>query len=216
MKTRNVHGRRSRPTTPGVAAAASILALSLLSGCEPYRVEYVQVPKFYERAMEGGVPDRIVMPDGTVRVYVVGDDDDGVRRMTGGKTFQPREELDDGSVVIRSVIPEHVLVNLLACLNNEEYDLIWEQMLSEHTKLAYAAEGQGPEEFTAFMVKHRLELARTINRMILGLPRSEVVTDNLGGGSIRMRFHPTVGEQFTFRQVTIVGEDFGLKLLMIE
>ena len=46
------------------------LGPALLAGCTEYRIEYHRRPAYYEQASEEELPDRIVMPDGTVIVYV--------------------------------------------------------------------------------------------------------------------------------------------------
>ena len=87
-------------------------------------------------------------------------------------------------------------------------------MLSERTKLAYADQGQGQEEFSAFFREHRREMARTLNRMLLGITVHEVVIENAGNGVTVCRFWPQVAKDFRFRKVSLVNE-YGLKLLLI-
>ena len=112
-------------------------------------------------------------------------------------------------------MPQDILANTITCLRNQEYDILWKQLLSQRTKLAYELREQGFEEFAAFCGKHRRDLLVTLNRMLLGIPRQEVILESLGGGVIQCRLRPQVGSGFRFRKVDAVSEGPGLKLLLI-
>jgi len=195
--------------------------LVALAGCEPYRIEYRKVPAFYEQAVEGGIPERVELEDGTVLVNLVGDTtrSDLERRAKGegGKPFLIREEREDGSIALRALLPQHVVRNTLTCLFNEEYELMYEELLSARTKLAYEEKGQGLESFTAFMTEHREELAATCNRMLLEQQRQTLIMERKPDRVIELRLHPAIVRRggYTFTRVFVVGEDLGLKLLMI-
>jgi hypothetical protein len=191
----------------------SLCAAALLAGCKPYRIEYHRRPAYYQRVSDRPLSERVVLDDGTVIVYNDADPFDESQDEEK-KNFQIREELEDGSIVLRALLPEHVLANTLECIRNEEYELLWDQMLSERTKLAYADQGQGLEEFSAFFREHRREMARTLNRMLLGITVHEVVIENAGNGVTVCRFWPQVAKDFRFKKVSLVNE-YGLKLLLI-
>lgn len=199
----------------GMLTVALVCAAVLPAACEPYRVEYHTRPAFYRRVADGPLPDRVELEDGTVIVYrtrgepITGD--------PGGeaKPFQLREETEDGSVVLHALLPEHVIANTLDCIRHHEYELLWDQVLSERTKLAYAEQGQGVEEFTAFFKKHRIDLARTLNRMLLGMASNEVVIEDTRGGVTVCRFWPQVATLFKFKYVALVREEFQYRLLLI-
>ncbi len=186
-------------------------------GCEEYRIEHHRRPSYYQDAAVGELPDRITLADGTVIVYetINGAGDLKTGDVSDENVFQIREEFEDGSVVLRARVPEQVLANTLTCLRNQEYELLWEQLLSERTRRSYELQGKGVEDFANYFAQRRNDLARTINRMMLGIPRNEVVMENVGSGVIRIRFHPQVGRLFRFKTVDIVSEGPGLKLLMI-
>jgi hypothetical protein len=190
-----------------------LTAAAIFAGCEPYRIEYHKRPAYYRRMTDRPLDERVVLEDGTILVYNEADPfDDSDDK--GGAPFRIREKLDDGSVVLRAILPEHVLANTLECIRNSEYELLWDQMLSERTKLAYEEQNQGVEEFTAFFREHRRELARTLNRMLVGLTAHEVVVETAGDGVTVCRFWPQVAADFKFKHVSMVNEQ-GLKLLLI-
>ena len=185
-------------------------------GCEEYRIEHHRRPSYYQDAALGELPDRITLADGTVIIYeTINGPGDLKSRVGGENVFQIREEFEDGSIVLRARVPEQVLANTLTCLRNQEYELLWEQLLSERTKRSYELQGKGVEDFANYFAQRRNDLAKTINRMMLGIPRNEVVMENLSGGVIRIRFHPQVGRLFRFKTVDVVSEGPGLKLMMI-
>lgn len=211
--------RRILPDSGGVLAAAGawVMLLGAAPGCEPYRVEYHKRPSYYKR-LSDDLPDRVVLDDGTVIIYnETGKASGGGGGEGGGerKKFEMREELEDGTVVLRAIMPEHVIGNTLHCLQMEEYELLWDQMLSERTRMAYEARDEDFEDFAAFMQKHRAELGRMLNRMLMGLSSHEVVIENAGDNTLICRFWPQVAQLFRFKKVAMVHEDFGLKLLLI-
>ncbi len=205
-----------------VLSLGCIPIMSVVGGCEKYRIEYHTRPNYYKSAMAGDAPDRVTLADGTVLVFTtrarfedVGDDSDG---MDDGlsRRFQIREEFDDGTIVLRAFLPQHVLANTMTCLRNQEYELIWEQLLSERTKRSYEAREQDYEDFAVFFATNRLELAATLTRLMLGLTRGESFMGNIGDGVVRFYFHPRIGPEFKFKTVEVVAEGGSLKLLMIK
>ena len=129
------------------------------------------------------------------------------------KTFKPREVLEDGSVVYRALLPEHVIGNTMTCLRNQEYDVLWEDVVSDNARRGFLASGRSREEFIKWCVANRGELMMTLNRMSFGYyGGSDVVVDQLPNMRFRVRFSPQLERQFKFRELTIVQEGFGMKL----
>ena len=200
-----------------IRAAGIALCLVAAIGCSTYRVEYHKRPGFYRSAGGGDLPDRITLEDGTVLVFTASDptSDLTVHESEEGDRFQTREELEDGTIVLRALLPQHVLANTLTCLKNQEYDLIWEQILAEQTRRAYEIRERGFEDFEAFFGANRNDLAATVTRLLLGLVRGEAFMENVGDGVIRFRFHPRIATEFRFKTAEVVSEGGDLRLLMI-
>ena len=99
--------------------------------------------------------------------------------------------------------------------SEEEYDLIWEQLLAVSTKMAYAEQGQGEAEFSAFLKKHRTDIAKTLHRMQLEIATNQLVMTTGDNGVLVCRFWPQIAPQFTFKHTAMVFEGFELKLFLV-
>ena len=203
----------------GRCLAFGCVAISLATvACETYRVEYHRRPAYYKSAAVGQLEDEITLEDGTVLIFSPRENEvrtDGADSEADAR-FQIREELDDGTIVLRAYLPQQILANTLTCLRNQEYELIWEQLLADRTKHSYELREMGYEAFAAFFGANRMELAATLTRLMLGLSRGESFMENVGGGVVRFSFHPRIAPQFEFKVAEVVGEGGGLKLLMIQ
>jgi hypothetical protein len=187
-----------------------------LCGCQQYRVEYHKRPGFYQKAAMGDLPTQLTLDDGTVIKYSDYEAQSGMGRAgeEGRKPFLIREELPDGEIILRALLPEHVLVLTLTCLRNEEYDLMWEQVIAEHTRQEFeAADGGGKDACVAYFRKHRHDLVATLTRMVLGLSSQQVRFDRGGEGVIRCRLRPQFVGELKFKYFDVAKEGLGLKLL---
>lgn len=192
-----------------------VLLVVVLTACQQYRVEYRSRPDYFSRMSDQPLADRVVLDDGTIILYNAKPGDDPLAEPVKRRGFQLREDVEDGSVRLNAVLPEHVVANTLDCIRRQEYQLLWDQMLAERTKLTYAERGLGPEDFAEFCAEHRIELARMLNRMLLGFASYEVVVENVAPGTIECSFWPQVAQLFKFKTVTITNEGLQLKLMMI-
>ena len=209
--------RRRTSNADAIAAVCGIALTGLVvCACSTYRVEYHKRPGYYS-AVGGPQDGQVTLDDGTVLVFTTRQATEDLSRQADGEgeRFRIREELDDGTIVLRALLPQHVLANTLTCLRNQEYDLIWEQLLAERTRRAYELRGEGYEEFEVFFSSQRNELAATLTRMLLGLARGEAYMENVGGGIVRFRLHPRVATEFRFTTAEVIGEGGGLRLLII-
>jgi hypothetical protein len=193
-----------------------ILLLLVATGCSPYRVEYHNRPKYYEQVSDRELPSEVVLADGTRIKYTEGGrsqiqskvDDDS-------EPFEIRSVADNGRVTLRNLVPEHVVTNMMTCIRNEEYEIVYDQLLSDRTKVVYENEGGSKEKFTEFCQKNRRDIMITLNRMSFGFSGQDVYLKPLGGGVTRAGFSPRIAETFKFKHVEFVSEMGGAKLLRI-
>jgi len=200
------------------AALLMAVAAMLLSACQSYRIEHHRRPAFYEKAALGELPDELVLEDGTIVKYSTRVTQRRLHAQSNesaGKPFQMREERDDGMVILSAYLPEHVIVNTLTCLRNEEYELLWDQLVAERTKQAAAEAGEGVEEFAAWMRKHRHDLVATLTRMAAGIHNEAISVTPMGDNLIRCRLRPQIAQPFKFKTIDMAREGFDLKLVGI-
>lgn len=199
------------------ARAVAFAALACLASCHEYRIEYHTRPDFYEKASPTALPDEVTLEDGTVIKYRTAGAQSSYGR-TGKEQHEPlqiREERDDGKVILRNLLPEHVLMNALACVQKQEWQLMWDQLLADETKAKYEEAGQGVNEFTEFFQTHRHELAATLNRMVSGMAQQHVAFRTQGAYT-RCQIRPQFAEPFKYKTVDVVKEKNQYKLLMIQ
>jgi hypothetical protein len=129
------------------------------------------------------------------------------------KKFLARQVLDDGTIIMQAMFPDHVLANTMSSLRNQQYLELWDQMVAESTKRQYQAQGLDVDDFVRFCVQNRSELMMTLNRMSFSYyGGSEVIIERMQDLSVRLRFSPQIGSQFTFREVFIAQERDGMRL----
>lgn len=199
-----------------------VFACSLLA-CTTQRIEYRDRPKFYDQAAarEGRtLPDRVLLPDGTLVIYRDPNEDKVIAESEDPNViqekFQPRVEDEEGNVTLRAMLPEHVIGNVLACLQDEEYELLWDQMIAQHMKDEFAADSRSAEDFADVCQRNRADMMQTLTRMLHGWMREDVRVRNVGGGVIRCELRPAIATEYKYRRVYVVGEGWGLKLLSIQ
>ena len=187
-----------------------------LNACKPYVIEYRTKPTYYNQmktssfkdgTTRDGVEIRWLEPE---RVAP-----DSMEERIGGEVFRIREEADDGSVTLRAKTPRHVIVNALACFRNNEYELLWDQMLSSSTRSFYEDQEDGYEAYEQHLRKHRRDMAALLNRMVVGQTFNEVVVDTDNDGTIYCYLCQRLRPEFKFKEVVIVREGQGLKLQTI-
>lgn len=206
--------------------AGLLLGAYLLGGvgCEPYRIEYRNRPDFYKRASETELLDEVVLDDGTVlrfrdqsstpaattRNTESGDDGDA-----GNRTIAIRNQTDSGEIILTSFAPEHVLSHIKRGIRLREYELLWEQVLAEETRRAYARDGGDYSDFASFCEENRSDLMQFLNRVGFGIYSSDVIQESFGTTGLRIRLHPNLASQFKYTELEITRESNQLRWLMI-
>ncbi|MCH2134508.1 MAG: hypothetical protein MK116_12250 [Phycisphaerales bacterium] len=204
----------SRDNLPGLLAVLSLLAVSC--GCTTHEVQYRKKPAYYHQMASSSFNDGMTRDGVEIRWEEPESvTDDLYEGSIGGEPFRLREESEDGEVVIRAHIPQHVLVNTLGCLRNGEYQLLWDQMLANSTREFYLRQEDGYRKYEAHLRKHRKDMAAFLNRMIAGRVFGEVETTKAPDGTVRCRLRKKLRSHFKFKEVLIVSEGPGLKLLTI-
>ncbi|MBM44411.1 MAG: hypothetical protein CMJ36_05310 [Phycisphaerae bacterium] len=193
-----------------------VLLLVLPLACETKRVMYRKTPSFYSRMadMQGGRDT--VLDDGTELRFIHQEprELDNFTDHTG-KTFLMREEQPDGSISLNAIMPEHVLLLLLDCVQEQEYTLFWDEMISTETKEWYESEGGGQEACLEFLRINRRDIADTLTRMKMGMGLNEVERIQAEDEIIRLRIVKHLRHRFTFTELDTRWEDGKFVLVSI-
>jgi hypothetical protein len=205
-------------------ATAAFAVAAFAGGCTPERVEYRPRPdlSFGEQP-----PEEFIAPDGTRVVFVDpgASGADGERLAAsaaagGGKkappAFEPRAQLDDGTVVLRCLMPQHVVGNAMTCFRNEEWRLMWDQLLADESRATYERPGGGGfAAFEAWCIKNRRPAMELLNRMRFDAMGSDVVMRPIGRGVTRATLTPHLWDQFGLRVVEFEQTPQGMRLRSI-
>jgi hypothetical protein len=193
-----------------------LFTLLFTLGCEPTVVQYRKKPAYYQQmagaSFRNGVTDEGVEIRWQEPTKAAANP---YEQVIGKEVFRIREEQPDGTVIIQAKLPQHVLINTLTCLRNNEYQLLWDQMLARSTRNFYERQEDGYIKYESHLRKHRKDMAAMINRMIVGKTFGEMETQHADDGTIRCRLRKKLRREFDFKEVLIVSEDHKLKLLTI-
>lgn len=128
--------------------------------------------------------------------------------------FELRKEYDGGRIVLNAVMPEHVLAHLVECLKNKEYELFYEQMLSDDVRRAYERAG-GVSVFQKWGEENREALLVFLNRMGSNWSGSEVIPSKVGPMMLRYRLDRREIRGIKFETIDISLEHGGCRLAMV-
>lgn len=129
--------------------------------------------------------------------------------------FPNRREMPDGSVHLVSRSPRDLIVHIVETLNQEEYELLYKQLLSERTKQAYRDRNRDPKEAVKFMVKRKKDVIDFLNMMPNGENTPGVRLKTLGPS--RYALLPQHAEKLgkRFKEMEFAIEDGRFKLVVL-
>lgn len=135
-----------------------------------------------------------------------------------GKDGRPknplRTEHEDGTVTLVSQSPRHVIIHLRETLLSDETDLLFEQVLSERTKQAYRDRGLDPHEAVTFLVAHKADVLRLLNKMPQGELTPGLFLKPVGDNVYRLEVPPSDG-RMAFRKMDFLWEWGVCRLVLI-
>lgn len=123
-------------------------------------------------------------------------------------------EHPDGSVTLNSPLPINLIAHLRRCLVEEQWEVIFEQLLSNETKQMYRSRGQDPQAAVEWLGQNRQDVLIVLTRMSNGVNSPDVVWD-ASGPYIRMKIGSPVRYQMRFTNLDVVRENGQYRLLMI-
>lgn len=98
-----------------------------------------------------------------------------------------RRVLPDGSVHLVSKSPRHLVAHLRDVIQRDEMDLLYEQLLSEHTKEWYRNRGRDPREAIEYIERNATEMRELLMDLPMGEGTPGARFENAGRNAFRLR-----------------------------
>lgn len=187
----------------------------IVAGCTTEKIEYHTRPAWHY-SMSDSIENKVILEDGTIVKYmpVAGATSAAVQQYLDTIELQEVDELT-GEITLRAVLPEHLLSQLLTCLRDRNWDLLYEQILSKEARNHFGSKENGTTNFQAFFDTNRRDIAKLLQRMIKGSAFGDVRQFDDGRfTSITIAKHSA--KDYRFKKVTLVREDDFLKLYSLE
>ncbi len=193
-----------------------------LSGCATERTEYHYRSQSMAEAMGRPVDETFVKADGTKVVYSSKRpgimQDNSIADVAASNTEQPaldvREMKANGQVVFRAIFPEQVLDHVIECVRNEEYDLMWTQLLSDGAQKELDTKG-GLKYFYAFFAANRKEVMATLNCMKINFKNGHVIIRKKDDLHLIAQLDATLRKSYKFTTMEFESTPAGMKLVSI-
>jgi hypothetical protein len=125
-----------------------------------------------------------------------------------------REKKASGEVILRATFPEHVVDHLTECVRNEEYELIWNQLLSTGAKRDLESRG-GIKYFKTFFTNNRNEVMATLNCMRINLKNGHVALQKTDDSHMTAELDSTLRRSYKFTVIDFESTPTGMKLVGI-
>ncbi len=196
-----------------------------LFGCAEERTEYHYRSQAEADAIGRPVDETFVKADGTKVVYsskrrekINGNTPSGTDGSSAPDLEKPpvdlREKKASGEVILRATFPEQVVDHLTECVRNEEYDLIWNQLLSTGAKRDLESRG-GIKYFKTFFTNNRKEVMATLNCMRINLKNGHVALQKTDDSHMTAELDSTLRRSYKFTVIDFESTPTGMKLVGI-
>ena len=189
--------------------------LSIVAGCATERIEYRTRPAWHY-SMSDSMENEIIQEDGTIVKYspVGGTNSTAVQQYLD--TIELHEVNDlTGEITLRAVLPEHVLSQLLTCLRDRNWELLYKQVLSREAQTHFESKENGTTYFQTFFDSNRRDIGKLLQRMIKGSAFGDVRQIEDGRFTI-ITIAPHSANDYRFKKITLVREHDFLKLYSLE
>jgi hypothetical protein len=198
-----------------MSALRILLIFIAAAGCTTQKIEYRTRPAWHY-TMSNTIKNEVTRDDGTLVKYasIGGQNSATVQEYLDSIQLEEVDELT-GKLTLRAVLPEHVLSQLLTCLRDRNWDLLFDQILSDEARYYFESRENGIAEFRYFFINNRRDLAKVLQRMIKGNAFGDVkLIDEGSFTKITLASHAS--GDYKFKKVTLVRESDFLKLYSIE
>ncbi|MFG0292757.1 MAG: hypothetical protein ACF8MJ_06335 [Phycisphaerales bacterium JB050] len=194
------------------------MSLAALSACQPTtRIVAVRGGLQNIDGAEGGL-----RPDGASTAHSAGSGIGSLAaRMYGTLPGQPvngnelRRELENGDILLISRTPGELIFHLRRTLRDEEWDLVYDQLLSTKLKEAYEEQGKDPRAALEFVRRHSREIIELLTMVPAADQTPGANFRSIGRNIYRLTIPGGKNVDSTFISMDIVYEDRQFRLRML-
>lgn len=127
-----------------------------------------------------------------------------------------RRELENGDILLVSRSPAELVFHLRRTIRDEEWELLYEQLLSKQLKEAYEERGLQPTAALEFVKSY----ARDITELLIMIPAGDQTPgagfERIGRNAYRITIPGGRLNETTFVSMDVVYEDKSFKLRMLD
>ena len=114
-----------------------------------------------------------------------------------------RHRLEDGSTHLVSRAPAHLVLHLIQTLQQQEHDLLFEQLISEHTKSLLEDRGRDPREAIDYLVENEADVREALLALRGGADAPGIRLRSFGGNRYRLESSGRSGSARRFGSLDI-------------
>lgn len=134
-------------------------------------------------------------------------------RLDGDKTVI---ENPDGSIKVVAKSIRHLMTNIMLCLEYEDDEVLFEQVVSDQTKAEFRGRGQDPKEVVELLKNSRGDIALLFSRMPFGEQSPNVIIQQPARRTMMLEVTGLAAKDLTYTQLWAVMEKGNWKLLWIK
>jgi len=194
----------------------AILLFIQLLGCQTQRIEHHTRSAWHYSMSGGGLKDEYVRDDGTIVKYSVvgGSTSANVQHFLDSIELESKDEVT-GEVTMHAILPEQLLTQVLVCLRDRNWDILFKQLLSKNAQAYFESRNDDLQSFQTFFETNRRELAKSMQKMVQGKQFGDTVIRD-SGQLVELSFSPNLMGNFRYRKVVLKREEQFLKLHSVE
>ncbi len=134
-------------------------------------------------------------------------------RLDGDKTII---ENPDGSVKVVAKSVRHLMSNIMLCLEYEDDEVLFEQVISEQTKQEFQGKGKDPKEAVELLKKNRADISLLFSRMPFGEQSPNVIIQQPAKRTMVLEVTGLAAKDLKYTELWAVMEKGNWKLLWIK
>lgn len=194
-----------------------VVSLAALSACQPTtRIIAVRGGLQNLEGAEGGI-----RPDSPSTQSTGGDIGSITSRLYGSLPGQPvngntlRRKLENGDIVLISRTPGELIFHLRRTIRDEEWDLIYDQLLSTKLKEAYEEQGKDPRDALEFVRRYSRDIIELLTMVPAADQTPGATFQSIGRNTYRLTIPGGRMIDSTFISMDIAYEDRQFRLRML-